>query len=103
MSPLRSLPDLIQHEALAIAAATIGAAARSDDERAPDALLHGTLRRFDKTASASVTAQAFGWIKATYSEAIEYAGQKQALEGAIVIATFMFAPGFIAGIGGGSW
>lgn len=99
MSPLRSLPDLIQHEALAKAATTTGAAARSDDDRAPDAILHGTLRRFDKTTNASVTAQAFGWIKATYSEAIEYAGQKHDLEGMILVGTFMFFPGGLTGVG----
>ena len=99
MSPLRSLPDLIQHEALARAATTTVAAARSDDERAPEAILHGTLKRFDKTTNASVAAQAFGWIKATYSEAIEYAGQKHDLEGMILVGTFMFLPGGLTGVG----
>jgi hypothetical protein len=103
MSPPTSLSTLIQHKALASASTATVAAELVNGQQTPDALFHGTLKRFDKAAAASGHAQAFGWIKATYPEAIEYAGQKQATEGAIVIATFMFAPGFIAAILGISW
>lgn len=57
------------------------------------------LKRFDKTQSASGMAQAFGWIKATYPNAIEYAGQKQVLEGGIMVGAFFGVPFAIAAFG----
>jgi hypothetical protein len=54
--------------------------------------MHGTLQRFEKLKSSSFTPQAFAWIKATYPSAIEYAGQKQSLEGGIMIGVFLFGP-----------
>ena len=93
------MSTLIQHEALASASTATVAAELVNGQQTPDALFHGTLKRFDKTSRASDHAQAFGWIKATYSEAIEYAGQKHSLEGMILVGAFMFSPGGVAGIG----
>jgi hypothetical protein len=94
-----ALSDLLPHGEYVNPAYEGGAAGDSTAEDRPDAVVHGTLARFDKANSASATAQAFGWIKATYPNAIEYAGQKQALEGGIMITTFFGIPFAVAGFG----
>jgi hypothetical protein len=99
MSSTLALKELLPHGQHVNPAYEGGAAGESSAEERPDALVHGTLSRFGKRQAASGTAQAFGWIKATYPDAIEYAGQKQALEGGIMMGAFLFAPGGVAGFG----
>lgn len=99
MSKTLALVELIPHGQHVRPAYEGGAAGHSNSKDRSDAAVHGTLARYGKRQAASANAQAFGWIKATYPNAIEYAGQKQALEGGIMISTFMFAPGGGAGVG----
>lgn len=101
MRQLHILPELIPHGQHVSPHYEGGVARESTAQNQPEASVHGMLNRFDKTQSASSIGQAFGWVKATYPDAIEYAGQKQALEGGIMVATFLFVPGGIAGIGMG--
>jgi hypothetical protein len=77
-----------------------GAAGQASAEQRPEAAVNGVLKRFDKHQRAGATPQAFGWIKAIYANAIEYAGQKQALEGGIMMGTFLFVPGGVVGLAG---
>ena len=98
MSQAYTLPDLIPHGQHVNPHYEGGAAGDSSAQDRPEAAVHGMLKRFDQTQSASGIAQAFGWIKATYPNAIEYAGQKQVLEGGIMVGAFLFLPGGIAGI-----
>ena len=99
MSTARALPELIAHGQHVRPAYEDAAAGQSTPDDRPEAAVHGTLARFEKQQSASATAQAYGWIKALYPDAIEYAGQKQALEGMIMVAAFMFLPGALIGFG----
>ncbi|MFN3914371.1 MAG: DUF6708 domain-containing protein [Aquabacterium sp.] len=99
MSPTHTLPDLIPHGQHINPHYEGGAAGDSTAQDRPEAAMHGMLKRFDKTQSASGTAQAFGWIKAIYPNAIEYAGQKQALEGGIMVGAFFGVPFAIAAFG----
>ncbi len=94
-----AVSDLLAHGDYVNPAYEGGAAGHSTAEDRPDAAVHGTLARFNKTTSASATAQAFGWIKATYPNAIEYAGQKQALAGGVMVTTFFGIPFAVTGFG----
>ncbi len=99
MSQAHTLPDLIPHGQHVNPHYEGGAAGDSTAQDRPEAAVHGMLKRFDKTQSASGMAQAFGWIKATYPNAIEYAGQKQVLEGGIMVGAFFGVPFAIAAFG----
>lgn len=103
MTPTLKLPELLPHGQHVNPAYEGGAADESSAEERPDAMVHGTLTRFGKQQSASGSAQAFGWIKATYPDAIEYAGQKQGLEGAIMVGAFFGVSFAMAGIGMAIW
>lgn len=74
-----------------------GAWGESTDAERPEGGLSGTLRRFRKNHRESDRPQAFGWIKATYQDAIEYSGMKQATEGMIMVGAFF---GLMIGGGG---
>lgn len=97
MSKTLTLPELLDHGQHVNPAYEGGAAGQSSAEDRPDAAVHGTLARFGKRQAASGRAQAFGWIKAIYPDAIEYAGQKQGLEGGIMVTTFFGVPFALAG------
>jgi hypothetical protein len=58
-----------------------GAVGRSTAEERPEGKVSGILRRFKKDDEASYDAQALGWIKTTYRDAVEYAGLVEELEG----------------------
>ena len=103
MSSTLALKELLPHGQHVNPAYEGGAAGESSAEERPDAMVHGTLSRFGKRQAASGKAQAFGWIKATYADAIEYAGQKQALEGGIMVTSFFGVPFSLAGIFGTLW
>jgi hypothetical protein len=103
MSQVLALQELIVHGQHVNPAYEGGAAGHSSAEDRPDAAVHGTLARFGKRQAASATAQAFGWIKATYPDAIEYAGQKQGLEGGIMVGTFFTLPLIATGLGMMGW
>jgi hypothetical protein len=99
MSSTLVLKELLPHGQHVNPAYVGGTAGESSAEERPDAMVYGTLSRFGKRQAASGTAQAFGWIKATYPDAIEYAGQKQALEGGIMVGAFFGVPFAMAGFG----
>lgn len=98
-----TLPELVAHGQHVNPAYDGGAAGQATPEDRPEAAVHGTLTRFEKSRSASATVQAFGWIKATYPDAIEYAGQKQALEGGIMVGAFFGVPFALSGVGMAAW
>ena len=89
--------DLLPHGQYVGAGYADGAWGQSTDTKRPAGGLSGTLRRFKKADRASDQPQAFGWIKATYSDAIEYSGMKQTTEGGIMVAAFF---GVMTGGGG---
>jgi hypothetical protein len=97
------VPELLLHGQYICPQYENGSAGQSTAEPGGEAALHGTLQRFEKLKSSSFTPQAFAWIKATYPGAIEYSGQKQALEGGIMIGTFLFVPVGLAGMFGMVW
>lgn len=99
MNQTQTLAELIPHGQHVRSAYESGAAGESNAEDRPDAAVHGTLARFGKRQAASANALAFGWIKATYPDAVEYAGQKQELEGGIMVTTFFGVPFALAGFG----
>jgi hypothetical protein len=103
MNQVFALQELITHGQHVNPAYEGGAAGQSSPTDRPDAVVHGTLARFGKRQAASANAQAFGWVKATYPDAIEYAGQKQALEGGIMVGAFFGVSFAMAGIGMAIW
>ena len=102
-TPIRTLEALVQHGQHVRPAYEEGAAGQSSSEDRPEATVHGTLQRFDKHQRASDHPQALGWIKAIYPNAIEYAGQKAGLEGAIMIGAFFGVPMALTAICGTLW
>ena len=99
MSKTHAFAQLLPHGQHIHPAYAGGAAGQSSAQDRPDAAIHGTLASFGKRQAASGTAQAFGWIKAIYPEAIEYAGQKQALEGGIMVGAFFGVPFAVTAFG----
>lgn len=102
-SAVRTLSELVAHGQHVHSAYEEGVAGQATPEDRPEAAVHGTLTHFEKDRSASATVQTFGWIKATYPDAIEYAGQKQALEGGIMVGTFFTLPLIATGLGMMGW
>lgn len=98
-----TLPELVAHGQHVNPAYEGGASGQATPEDRPEAAVHGTLASFDKDQSASATVHAYGWIKTTYLDAIEYAGQKQALEGGIMVGTFFILPLIATGLGMMGW
>lgn len=98
-----TLPELLPHGAHVRPEYEGGAWGQSTAEDRPESVVHGTLARYDKHQRASDTPQALGWIKATYQNAIEYAGQKQALEGGIMMGAFLGVPMGLAGVSVMTW
>jgi hypothetical protein len=80
-----------------------GISGASTDEERPAGGLSGTVKRFKKEQSASGQAAAYGWIKATYRDAIEYSGMKGPLEGGIMMGAFMGLMIGMITVGGGIW
>jgi hypothetical protein len=98
-----TIPELLLHGQHRRPQYENGAAGQSAGEQEADAIVHGTLKRFVKSQSASSTPQAFGWLKATFPDAIEYAGQKQSLEGMIMVGAFIGVPFMSTGLGMMAW
>jgi hypothetical protein len=78
-------PRLLRHGEHVRSLYVSGAWGRSTDEERLIAGVHGTLARFKKHERASDDARSFGWIKATYPDAIEFCGSKAQLEGMIMV------------------
>lgn len=73
-------------------------ALRADDPQR-EAGQSGILRHFDKRESASRNPAALGWVKATYTEAIEYTGRTKSLRGLAFVSACFFGPVMVAGGG----
>ena len=93
------LPELLPHGAHVGAGHAGGASGASASEERQPGHVTGTLVRFDKRAATGTPPQAFGWIKATYRDAIEYSGSKEELEGMVFM--FFFVGGFLGLLGAG--
>jgi len=98
-----ALEPLIAHGRYVRSQYADGAWGKSTDTERPEGGLSGTLRRFQKNRRESEQPQAFGWIKATYTDAIEYSGMKQAAEGMIMVGAFfgLMIGGGLMGVGAG--
>ncbi len=93
------LSQLLPHGSYVRSEYLYGAWGQSTDEERPEGRLTGTVRRFKKNVRAADTPQAYGWIKATYSDAIEYSGMKRQAEGMIMAGAFLGVLLAIGGIG----
>lgn len=58
-----------------------GAMGASTDEQRPGGQVSGVVKRFKKDEAAAYDPQALGWIKAVYTDAIEYTGMTKELHG----------------------
>lgn len=94
-----ALPELLPHGRYVDLRHAGGVSGASSDEERPAGGLAGTVKRFRKDKSASGEARAYGWIKATYGNAIEYSAMKQELEGAIMMGAFLAIMIGIVGFG----
>jgi hypothetical protein len=81
-----------------------GAFGQSTTEQRPQTRGKGIIKRFRKDESVAQRVIAFGWIKATYADAIEYTGFSNEARGiGFVLSTFNLALFGGAAIWGGLW
>ena len=84
-----ALPELLPHGRYLDPRHAGGVSGASTDEERSAGGLAGTVKRFRKDKYGSGEARAYGWIKATYRNAIEYSGMKQDIEGGIMMGAFL--------------